>query len=126
MFLETKLAEITTLKEFYAFTYEKILRRARTVDVTWFNARDFPEAFFEVEHSTDIQNSLLKFMEFQDFRVKFRIVADAVRFPEYQAKLAQTAFLPIRSSVEFVTYDNLSNLHAKIVASAQAEDALKL
>lgn len=125
-FLETKLTDITTLKEFRSFTYEHLLRRARTVDVTWFNERGFPEAFFEVEHSTDIQNSLLKFMEFQDFRIKFRIVADSARFKEYEAKLHQTTFMPIRSFVEFVDYDNLSNLHAKIAASMKAEGFAKL
>lgn len=125
-FLETKLDEITTLKDFHSFTYENLLRRARTVDVTWFNHRGFPDAFFEVEHSTDIQNSLLKFMEFQDFRIKFRIVADSVRFKEYEAKLNQAAFAPIHSLVEFVDYDNLSNLHAKIAASIKAEDSAKL
>ena len=125
-FLETKLDDISTLKDFHSFTYENLLRRARTVDVTWFNERGFPEIFFEVEHSTDIQNSLLKFMEFQDFRIKFRIVADSVRFKEYEAKLQQTAFAPIRSYVEFVDYDNLSNLHAKIAVSMKAEDSAKL
>lgn len=125
-FLETKLTEITTLKEFHAFTYDNLLRRARTVDVTWFNERGFPEAFFEVEHSTDIQNSLLKFMEFQDFRIKFRIVADSTRFKEYESKLNQTAFAPIRSLVEFVNYEDVSNLHAKIAAISQAEITAKL
>jgi len=125
-FLEMKLTEITTVKEFHSFTYENLLRRARTVDVTWFNSRGFPDAFFEVEHSTDIQNSLLKFMEFQDFRIKFRIVADSARFKEYEAKLRQAAFAPIYSLVEFVDYDNLSNLHAKITASVNAQDSTKL
>lgn len=125
-FLEQKLADITTLKEFHAFTYENLLKRARTVDVTWFNERGFPNAFFEVEHSTDIQNSLLKFMEFQDFRIKFRIVADSARFNEYKARLCQTAFKPIHALVEFVDYDSLSNLHAKVAASVEAEGAANL
>lgn len=125
-FLETSLAEITTLKDFHSFTYEKLLRRARTVDVTWFNRRGFPDAFFEVEHSTDIQSSLLKFMEFQDFRIRFRIVAESTRFEEYRARLHQTAFEPIHSRVEFINYDNLSNLHAKITASSNAINSAKL
>jgi len=125
-FLETKLDDLTTTKEFHPFTYDHLLKRGRTVDVTWFNQRGFPDAFFEVEHSTDIQNSLLKFMEFQDFRIRFRIVADSARFKEYQAKLAQTAFAPIQPLVGFVNYDDLSNLHAKILASVSAEQSANL
>jgi len=125
-FLETKLDDLTTAKEFHPFTYDNLLKRGRTVDVTWFNQRGFPDTFFEVEHSTDIQNSLLKFMEFQDFRIRFRIVADSARFKEYQAKLGQTAFKPIQSLVEFVDYDNLSNLHAKTLASVNAEQSTNL
>ena len=63
------LADAVSLAEFYPFTYDFLLRRARTVDVTWFNERKLPRAFFEIEHAGDIQNSLLKFVEFQDFRV---------------------------------------------------------
>lgn len=73
-----------------------------------------------------MQNSLLKFLEFQDFRIKFRIVADAARFKEYQDKLNKTAFVPIRSRVEFVDYEALSNLHTKMAASAAIEKIVNL
>jgi hypothetical protein len=120
-FLERRLAEVATLKEFYSFTYDSLLRRARTVDVSWFNHRKFPEAFFEVEHSTDIQNSLLKFAEFQDFKIRFYIVADKVRLGEFQKKLGYTAFSSIRSEVSFLDYESLSDLHSKVSARAAAK-----
>lgn len=63
------------MDKIYAFTYSEILRRAKTVDTIWFNKRKMPCAFYEVEHSTDIKNSLNKFYELQDFRAKFYIVA---------------------------------------------------
>ena len=63
---EKKLSDISTLKRFHEFTYEDILGRAKTVDVTWFNERRFPSSFFEIEESTDIYNSLLKFLETQE------------------------------------------------------------
>lgn len=71
VFLSRKLSEVSTLQDIYAFTYESIVKRARTVDVIWFNARRFPASLFEVEYSTDFYNSLLKFVEFQDFRVNY-------------------------------------------------------
>jgi hypothetical protein len=124
-FLSRPLHEITTLPDFEPFTYDHLLRRGRTVDVTWFNERRLPYAFFEVEHSTDIQNSLLKFMEFQDFRVRFFIVADEVRRAEYEGKLGYHAFRPIREHVEFWNYDRLSDYHTKASAAFALQNAMR-
>jgi len=123
-FLSHKLSDISTLQQFHSFTYDHLLRRARTIDVTWFNERKLPNAFFEIEHSTDIQNSLLKFLELQDFRVKFHIVADAGRRKEFQSKLSYNAFRPISSSVAFIDYETLSNYHSKVSESVALEKAL--
>lgn len=123
-FLNHKLGEVATLAEYYGFTYENLVRRARTVDVTWFNDRQMPFAFYEVEHSTDIQNSLLKFLEFQDFRIQFWIVADSVRHAEVNSKLGYTAFRPIRPGVQFLDYERLSDWHSKVSAAAAVENSL--
>lgn len=126
IFLSRKLSEVATLPKFYEFTYEHLLRRGRTVDVTWFNERKLPSAFFEVEHSTDIQNSLLKFVEFQDFKIRFFIVADGARLSEFKSKLAYNAFAPIRSEVGFIDYEALSDLHSKVSARVAAREAANL
>lgn len=55
-FLETTLFDETTLKKIHPFTYSTIVDRAQTIDVLWFNERNMPEAAYEVEHSTDIQD----------------------------------------------------------------------
>ena len=123
-FLSHPLHEMATLSEFRPFTYEHLLKRGRTIDVTWFNDRDFPDAFFEVEHSTDIHNSLLKFMEFQDFRTRFVIVADTSRRGEFDGKAAYTAFRPIKDRVEFWDYDRLSDYHTKASVAYAAQESL--
>ena len=125
-FLTRKLFEVATLPQPYDFTFSEIMGRAKTVDVSWFNARRFPQALFEVEHSTDIYNSLLKYVEFQDFRVEFWIVADEARRGEFEKKVSTTAFEPIRSTVKFLNYDMLSEWHSKLSASAAHEEALAL
>jgi hypothetical protein len=125
-FLARKLSEVASLPKFYEFTYEHLLRRGRTVDVTWFNERKLPNSFFEVEHSTDIQNSLLKFVEFQDFKIRFFIVADRARLGEFKSKLAYNAFAPIRSEVNFIDYESLSDLHSKVSARVAARQTANL
>lgn len=125
-FLEGKLSDISTLKVFPDFTYDRLLTRAKTVDVTWFNERGFPHAFFEVEHSTDIRNSLQKFVQFQDFRVKFRIVADEARRKEYERWREDINFSPIKSEVEFLNYENLSAWHTKTAEIVALEENINL
>ena len=123
-FAQRKLGEVTNLTEFYKFTYEDVLRQALTIDVTWFNERRYPASFFEIEHSTDIYRSLSKFMEFQDFRVNFHIVADNHRKAEFEDKLSLAAYAPIKQLVKFWDYDAVSRFHSKISETVLAERAL--
>lgn len=120
LFLSRKLSEVTSLSRFYDFTYDHLIRISKTVDVTWFNERKMPHAFFEVEHSTDMRNSLLKFVEFQDFLVRFHIVADENRRREFEDRLSYSAFTPIRSRVKFLNYDEVSERHSKVSEVAAA------
>lgn len=114
LFLDKKLGEISTMTDIPEFTYQKITNRARTIDTIWFNEREMPSAFYEVEHSTNIINSLNKFFELQDFRAKFFIVADKKRKNEFSDKINQSIYLPIKSLVDFVDYETLSNQHTKM------------
>lgn len=116
-FAEQKLGNVTSVLEFYEFTYSNVLRRAKTIDVTWFNDRKYPSSAFEIEHSTDIQNSLLKFVELQDFRTKFYIVADGRRRAEFDSKISFYAFSSIKPFVKFWDYDSVLDMHAKVTAS---------
>ena len=70
-----KLGDFATLPKIYEFANSRLMRKAKTVDAIWFNDREMPHSFFEVEHTTDIQNSLDKFFELQDFNSRFFIVS---------------------------------------------------
>ncbi|KUG23312.1 hypothetical protein ASZ90_006882 [hydrocarbon metagenome] len=113
LYLGKKLSDIATTSEIFKFSYDRIIKKAKTVDVTWFNERDMPASLFEIEHSTDIQNSLLKFVELQDFHASFCIVAHEVRKKEFQAKMSLGAFKSINERVKFLNYDDVAELHTK-------------
>lgn len=119
LFLNSTLGQIITLPKLPPFTYERLVKTASAIDVVWMNDRNFPHAFFEVEHTTDMQNSLLKFVEFQDFYVDFFIVADSIRKTALKNKLTQTAFRNIASRVKFMSYEKTSLLYEKELAVAQ-------
>lgn len=103
------LYELSTLCEQPRYSYPEFTNRSATIDTIWFNKRNMPHSFFEVEHSTDIQNSLLKFNDLQDFYARMVIVADARRKPEFDAKISYHAFdeLRINQRVSFLSYDAL-------------------
>ena len=111
LFIDKKLGEITDTTELPDFTYDDLKRRARTIDVIWFNERNMPSDFYEVEHTTDIKNSLTKFYELQDFNAGFFIVADASRKKEYEDKLHVSMFSPIENRVRFLNYKQVVDLY---------------
>lgn len=121
MFLDRPLADIADITSIPPFTFEKLLKRAKTVDVIWFNKeRQMPSDLYEVEHSTDIKNSLSKFYELQDFFVKFFIVADKSREAEFNDKLSASVFDPIAKRVTFLSYDRVASHHENLSKAAAA------
>lgn len=106
--LDKPLSRLRTLEGLPPFTYENLTRRAATVDVTWLNERRMPHSLFEVEHSTDIQNSLMKFHELQDFNTRMVIVASPSRRPEFEQKRRHPALRQIAERVSFYDYEALA------------------
>lgn len=125
LYLSKRLSEITTVSDIYKFSYDLIIRKTQTIDVTWFNERKMPASLFEIEHSTAINNSLLKFVELQDFHANFYIVADEVRRKEFQGKISLEAFKPINKRVGFWSYDNVVELHSKTSELISIESKLR-
>lgn len=111
LFIDKRLGDITDTTELPDFTNDVLKRRARTVDVIWFNERNMPSDFYEVEHTTDIKNSLTKFYELQDFNAGFFIVADASRRKEYEDKLHVSMFSSIENRVQFLNYMQVVDLY---------------
>ncbi|CQH63997.1 uncharacterized protein HHUB_4248 (plasmid) [Halobacterium hubeiense] len=111
-FLDRTLGDVRTFDEIPEFSYERMVRRARTVDVVWFNDRQMPHSLLEVEFSTDFQNSLHKFLDLQDYYANFVIVADETRKDQFEKRLDQTGFAPIRDRVDFLNFEEVSTLHS--------------
>jgi hypothetical protein len=111
-FLDRKLADVRSLERIPDFGYERMVNRASTVDVIWFNDRRMPDSLLEVEFSTDFQNSLHKFLDLRDYHANFVIVSDETRKGQFNKRIGQTGFGPIRDRVEFLNFEEVSELHA--------------
>lgn len=123
-YLEARLGEVTTVREYPPFSYKRFTRCARTIDVTWFNDRKMPASFFEVEHTTSMRGSLVKFVELQDFASRLVIVADGSRKREFADRLAYAAFKPVAGSIKFWDYETVGQLHARTFELASLENSL--
>lgn len=125
-YLNKKLHQIATVSNIYPFTYEKLVKQARSIDVIWFNQRQMPHAMFEVAHTTNLQDALLKFLEFQDFRINFYIVASATRRTDFDEKIKKSAIEPIRPHVKFINYDKLVEYYEWTYSGLKLSKALRL
>ena len=129
-FINETLGDISTLHSVPKFSYEEFVNRSRTIDVMWFEKNALgnnvlmPSRLFEVEHSTDIQNSLLKFADLDCFNVKMYIVADGKREGDFHYKINHNYFESIKKRVEFVSYDRLDKLYEGMLT--QKKSSLKL
>lgn len=122
-FLTTPLGDIRTLTAIPLYSYPALVKRSSTIDVIWFNENQMPHSFFEIEHSTDIQNSLLKYNDLQDFYVRMVIVADEKRHSEFLSKLDYAAFSELRLNkrVAFLSYESLDKQYEQELQRQQME-----
>lgn len=117
MFLKTPLGEIRTLQVLPQYSYSEFVERSATIDVIWFNEHKMPHSFYEIEHSTDIQNSLLKFNDLRDFSARMVIVADEKRHAEFGNKMNYAAFCVLKKDrrVSFLSYESLDKQYEQEV-----------
>jgi hypothetical protein len=111
-YLGKTLKDVAALEELPLFTYERIVKTIKSIDVIWMNERGFPEAVYEVEHSTDFKNSLSKFHELLDFHTRMIMVSDELRRNQFKSVMELTVFKNLRGRVEFRDYETLADYHS--------------
>jgi len=123
-FLSKKLGDLATKNEIPHFTFDNILQSSKYIDVIWFNERNFPNSVFEIENSTNFRNSLVKFVELQDFNLTMTLIApnDESKYKKYQQEIEKSAFASIRNRVKFFNYDYIEKLYNHQIASKQFKE----
>jgi len=124
MYVDRPLKEMRTLQEIPPYSHNALVKRSESIDVIWFNERLMPDSFFEVEHSTEILNSLGKFCDLQDFLVRMFIVADKNRRGEFEQKLRHKSFEDVANRVKFLDYESLVKQYEVEVVRASHEQWL--
>lgn len=112
---DVPLAEIATLQELPEdFIPPGVKDTVRRIDVTWFKKK-VPAYCFEVEHSTNITQALVRFSDLRGLTTEFMIVAPAKACGKFKKELERTLFVNIKDKIRFKSYDELG----KFLAVAQ-------
>jgi|SRR5581483_4425311 hypothetical protein len=120
-FLDKMLGEVRTLAKIPPFSYPNLVERSATIDVIWFNQRGMPNSFFEVEFSGNMENSLIKYSDLQDFFVRMFIVADKSRRAEYKIRIGRSSFEEIEHRVDFLDFDSLVKQYEQEIERQELE-----
>jgi len=99
------LGDIATLKEIPKFTYPATLDIAKKIDVIWFK-NDYPEFCFEVEHTTNVTEGLLRLYQISPLRgVKFFIIAPLQLLSKFEKDISKRPFREIKDRYIFKSYN---------------------
>jgi hypothetical protein len=116
------LGEIATLKEIPEFTFRDVLDVVREIDVIWFKSEGYPEYCFEVEHTTNVRDGLLRLFQISPLKgVKFFVIAPSETFPKFQTEVSKIPFSKIKDRYNFKSYEKL----IKLFGEAEKYHALK-
>ncbi len=123
-FLSKKLGDISTKNEIPNFTFSNILQSSKYIDVIWFNERNFPNSVYEIENSTNFRNSLVKFVELQDFNTKMALIAPngEIKKRKFLQEIEKSAFVSIKDRVKYYDYEFIENLYTHQLASKQFKE----
>jgi len=105
---EKTLGEIATLQEIPEFTFRETLEVVREIDVIWFRTEGYPEYCFEVEHTTNVKDGLLRLYQISPLKgIKFFIVAPTEALSKFEIELSRIPFTRIKERYKFKSYQDL-------------------
>lgn len=114
-----RLSEIASLLEVPSFTFDRLLRTAKEIDVIWFE-EGFPAYCFEVEHTTGVRDGLLRLFNLRQLNAKFFIVALGEVITKFQTEVMKDPFYQLKERYIFRSYEQLIGLYQDALKYHQA------
>lgn len=112
------LSSIEGLHEIPEFTYGELIKRAQKIDVIWFSKKPkyvFPKYMYEVEHSTDFTNSLIKMLQLKEFDARFILASWESRRDIFYDRLGQEPFDQVKTKFLFRPFELIAELYFSAV-----------
>jgi len=105
------LGNIATLQELPYFGSEKIMESAQNIDVVWVKD-EWPEYFFEVEHTTGITPGLLRIYRVAEkLSAKCFIISSAEMLPKFKREIEKPPFDKVKERYKFKSYKELEEMY---------------
>ena len=100
------LGQIATLEEVPDFAPKRVLESAKDIDVIWFKD-DFPAVCFEVEHTTNVKQGLLRQFQISKHvpNARFFVIAPEDQRAKFEKEVATYPFKQIRNRYTFKSYE---------------------
>jgi hypothetical protein len=116
-----KLGDLATLEELPEFTSPKIMESVERIDVVWLK-EEWPECFFEVEHTTGVTSGLLRIYQVEKLPAKFFIIGPEGVLKRYEREVEKAPFSRIKSKYRFRSYDVLRKMYDAASAFRKVSD----
>jgi len=98
--------------------------KLKTIDVVWYKPPYFK--LFEVVLTTDMRNSLVKFIEVADLNAEYFIIAPSTNKNKFEKALTSVAFDKIRDRTKFISIEELSKIYETTTQWRKTIDILNL
>jgi hypothetical protein len=102
------------LKELPYFAGEKIMDSVHNIDVAWLKD-DWPDYFFEVEHTTGVTSGLLRIYQARKLNTRFFILGPKDVLKKFEKEVEKAPFNSIKNKYQFRSYDELSEMYLGVL-----------
>jgi len=106
------LGQIATLEEVPDFASKRILESAKDIDVIWFED-ELPIVCFEVEHTTNVKQGLLRQFQISKHvpNARFYVIAPEEQRTKFEKEVNTYPFKQIRSRYTFKSYEEFAEFY---------------
>ena len=115
------LLELSTHKKIPVFTYSDKLKKIEKIDVIWFQD-GFPIKTFDVEHSTDFTQALVRSYQLEHFKTECFMIADKRKEKIFQDRIQMKPFNKIKKNIKFLEKIHVFLDYQKIVNYSQSKE----
>lgn len=108
------LSSIEGLRQIPEFTYGEIMKIVRRMDVIWFTGKPkyiFPKYIYEVEHSGDFTNSMLKMFQLKEFDATFVLASWDSKRKTFADRMDQEPFNEVKNKFTFRPFELISEFY---------------
>ncbi|MCS6919165.1 MAG: hypothetical protein NZM28_05305 [Fimbriimonadales bacterium] len=111
------LSSLCGLQKIPEFSYKDIVQITSFRDVVWFTntRRPFPKYVYDVENTTDFDNSMQQMYQLQGIDTRFVLVAEEKKRKLFEQKLQREPFVQIASRYAFRSYEQVVRFYFSCV-----------